>query len=66
MKAKELRAQNPAQLTQKVLELKREQFNLRMQAAAGQNKLTHQFKVARRDVARLKTVLAEKAKAGEA
>ncbi|MEF1188155.1 50S ribosomal protein L29 [Vibrio parahaemolyticus] len=43
------------------MNLLREQFNLRMQAATGQLQQTHTLKAVRRDIARVKTVLTEKA-----
>ncbi len=59
MKAAELRKQSVEQLQGTLLELCREQFNLRMQRAnSGQNKV-HLFKEARRNVARVKTVMTE-------
>ena len=44
----------------------REQFNLRMQKGTGQLSRPDQVKKVRRDIARIKTVMNEKAKAGEA
>ncbi|MFO5801952.1 50S ribosomal protein L29 [Klebsiella pneumoniae] len=44
-----------------LLNLLREQFNLRMQAASGQLQQTHLLKQVRRDVARVKTLLTQKA-----
>ena len=41
--------------------MRREQFNLRMQAATGQLNQTHMMKQVRRDIARVKTILNEKA-----
>ena len=59
MNAKELRAKSPAELKEELLKLRREQFNLRMAAASGQTAKPDQFTKVRRNVARLKTVLAE-------
>ncbi|MES1928556.1 50S ribosomal protein L29 [Salinisphaera dokdonensis CL-ES53] len=59
MKAKELREKSPEDLTKELLSLRREQFNLRMQQATGQQAQTHQFGAIRRDIARIKTVLRE-------
>ena len=56
MKAKELREKST-----ELLNLLREQFNLRMQAASGQLQQSHLLKQVRRDVARVKTLLNEKA-----
>jgi large subunit ribosomal protein L29 len=45
------------QLDDEVLKLKKEQFNLRFQAATGQLEKTHRVQEVRRDIARIKTVL---------
>lgn len=60
MKAKELREKSVEELNTELLNLLREQFNLRMQAA-GQLQQSHLLKQVRRDVARVKTLLNEKA-----
>jgi large subunit ribosomal protein L29 len=49
------------QLTDELLNLKKEQFNLRFQAATGQLEKTHRVQEVRRDIARIKTVLRAKA-----
>jgi len=64
MKAKELRQKSPAELREELLKLRREQFNLRMAQASGQAAKPDQFGKVRRNVARVKTVLAEQARAG--
>lgn len=61
MKAKELREKNVEELNAELLNLLREQFNLRMQLAGGQLQQPHLLKQVRRDVARVKTLLTEKA-----
>lgn len=61
MKASELKAKSVEELKAELLGLLREQFNLRMQAATGQLAQTHLLKTVRRDIARVKTILAEKA-----
>lgn len=62
MKAKELREKSVEELNTELLNLLREQFNLRMQAASGQLQQSHLLKQVRRDVAaRVKTLLTEKA-----
>ncbi len=61
MKASELKAKSVEELNAELLGLLREQFNLRMQAATGQLAQTHLLKTVRRDIARVKTILAEKA-----
>jgi large subunit ribosomal protein L29 len=62
MKASELRQKNVEELRQELYALLREQFNLRMQRATGQSNRNHLFKQVRRNIARVKTVLSEKAK----
>ena len=61
MKIDEVRRLTPDQLTDQLLNLKKEQFNLRFQAATGQLEKTHRVEVIRRDIARIKTVLRTKA-----
>jgi large subunit ribosomal protein L29 len=61
MKAQDLREKSVAELNEELMNLLREQFNLRMQAATGQLQQTHTLKAVRRDIARVKTVLNEKA-----
>ncbi|MCC4263542.1 MULTISPECIES: 50S ribosomal protein L29 [Oceanimonas] len=61
MKAQDLREKSVEELNQELLNLLREQFNLRMQASTGQLAQTHNLKTVRRDIARVKTVLNEKA-----
>jgi large subunit ribosomal protein L29 len=63
MKAIDLRDKTPDQLRDELERLKREAFNLRFQAATGQLENTAQMRQVRRDVARVKTVLNEKAAA---
>ncbi|WP_397542938.1 50S ribosomal protein L29 [Roseovarius salis] len=61
MNAAELRDKTPDQLREQLVSLKKEQFNLRFQAATGQLENPARMKLVRRDVARVKTVLNEKA-----
>ena len=63
MKIDEVRRLTPDQLTDQLLSLKKEQFNLRFQAATSQLEKTHRVEVVRRDIARIKTVLRAKAPA---
>jgi len=63
MKATELRSKNVDELNNELIELRRAQFNLRMQAGTQQLNNPDQMKKTRRNIARIKTVLAEKAKA---
>ena len=62
MKPKELRDKTDAELGDELLKLRREQFNLRMQAATGQGAKPDQHGKVRRSIARLKTVQHERAK----
>lgn len=64
MKAKidELRAKNPEQLQQELLELLKAQFGLRMQHGTQQLGNTNQLRNVRRDIARAKTILSQKVK----
>ena len=63
---KELREKDEAGLKEEILNIRKEQFNLRMQQGAGEMSKPHLFRNARRDVARVKTILAEKKQAGKA
>jgi large subunit ribosomal protein L29 len=60
MKAVEIRDMTPDELQAKLLELKKEQFNLRFQKATGALEKTARIKEVRKDVARVKTILQEK------
>ncbi len=60
MDAKELREKDPTALGEELIKLRKEQFSLRMQRASGQLGQTHLLQETRRDIARIKTVLAEK------
>jgi len=59
MKASALRAMAPDALMEELLRLRREQFDLRMQAATGQGARPDQKVRVRKDIARVKTVLRE-------
>lgn len=59
MKVSELRQKNATHLTEELLDLRREQFNLRMQQATGQLVRPDQYRHVRKDIARIKTVLRE-------
>jgi len=65
MKAKDLRAKSASDLGEELLKLRREQFNLRMARATGQAARPDQFSKVRRNIARVKTVLAESRKGGD-
>jgi large subunit ribosomal protein L29 len=61
MNATELQAKTPDQLRDSLVALKKEAFNLRFQQATGQLENTARMRAVRRDVARTKTVLNQKA-----
>jgi large subunit ribosomal protein L29 len=58
MKAAEWRTRTEDQLREQLLQLKKEQFNLRFQRATGQLENTARVREVRRDIARIKTILA--------
>ena len=60
MKAEEIRTKTLDELEGQLGELKKEQFNLRFQKATGQIEKTARVKEVRRDIARIKTIAAEK------
>ena len=59
MRAEELRKKSPEELAQELLDLRREQFNLRMQRATGQLTRPHEYGRVKKDIARVKTILVE-------
>jgi large subunit ribosomal protein L29 len=61
-KPADIRAKTADQLNDMLLELKREQFNLRFQRATGQQEGTARIREVRRDIARVKTIQAEQAR----
>jgi len=61
MKAQDLRTKSADELKDDLMQLKKEQFNLRFQQATGQLENTARMRQVRRDVARIKTVMAERA-----
>ncbi|WP_445681099.1 50S ribosomal protein L29 [Radicibacter daui] len=61
-KAVDLRSKSDDELQQNLLDLKKEQFNLRFQKASGQLENTGRVKAVRRDVARVKTLLSERSR----
>ena len=65
MKATELREKDMTALKAELLEQRKEQFNLRMQQSTGQLARPDQVKRVRREIARIKTVINEKSKAGD-
>jgi large subunit ribosomal protein L29 len=61
MKANELRTKSTEELNQELLVLLKEQFNLRLRKTTGQLNQSHLLRQTRRDIARIKTVLTQKA-----
>jgi large subunit ribosomal protein L29 len=61
--ASDIRAKTPDELTDMLLHLRKEQFNLRFQRATGQQENTSRVRVVRRDIARVKTIMAERTRA---
>lgn len=63
MKAADLRAKSADELKDQLLDLKKEAFNLRFQGATGQLENTARMRQVRRDIARVKTVMRDTARA---
>lgn len=63
MKAKDVRVMTADQLDDQLVALKKEQFNLRFQRATGQLENTARVRQIRRDIARIRTIAAQKAAA---
>jgi large subunit ribosomal protein L29 len=66
VKAAELRNKSEDQLKDRLLELKKEQFNLRFQKASGQLENTAQVRSVRREIAAIKTILGQRTAAAAA
>jgi len=60
MKASDLREKTPQELQEELLKIRKDQFGLRMQRASGQLGQSHLLNETRRDIARIKTIMAEK------
>lgn len=60
MKATDLRQKSADELNVQLIDLRKEQFNLRFQAAGGQLENTARVREVRRDIARIKTLLNER------
>ena len=60
MKVSDIRAMSPDQMDDAILNLKKERFNLRFQRATGQLENSSRVRIVRREVARIKTVAAQK------
>ncbi|WP_119677632.1 50S ribosomal protein L29 [Indioceanicola profundi] len=65
-KATDFRAKSQDELNDQLIQLKKEQFNLRFQRASGQLENTARVRQVRRDIARIKTILGERATASSA
>ena len=63
-KASDVRAKTPDELKAQLLDLKKEQFNLRFQRATGQAENSARVREVRRDIARIKTIQNERVRAG--
>ena len=59
----DVRAKSADELQEMLVGLRKEQFNLRFQRATGQLEATGRIKVVRRDIARVKTIMAERTRA---
>ncbi len=62
-KAADIRAKSPDELEAQLVDLRREQFNLRFQRATGQSESVGRVRVVRREIARVKTIIAERSRA---
>ncbi len=62
MKAKEIRELSTEDIKTKLMNLRQEGMNLRFQTVTGQLTDTTRFKIIRRDIARLETILTERAR----
>jgi large subunit ribosomal protein L29 len=65
MKTDDLRKLSDSELQKELDNLLREQFNMRMQRGSGQNVASHLIHNARKNIARIKTMLTEKREKGE-
>ena len=65
MKVEDLRAKNDDELQTQLVDLKKEQFNLRFQRATGQLENTARVREVRRDIARIRTLLSERGRTAQ-
>ncbi len=65
MKTEDLRTKSDDELSEALLNAKKESFNLRFRRANGQVEQTHQMRILRRDVAKIKTLLGERRRAAK-
>ncbi len=63
MSAEDLRQKSVEDLDKELIEVLKEQFKLRMQKGANELSRNHQFKIVRRQIARIKTIINEKKRA---
>lgn len=66
MNATDLRAKSGEELNEDLISLRREQFNVRMQQATGESTKPHEHSRIRKNIARIKTVMAEQKRAAAA
>jgi large subunit ribosomal protein L29 len=64
MKANELRTKSGEELQARLLEMRRKQFNMRMEAGSGQTPRASEIREARREIARIKTIVNERRQGG--
>ncbi|MFC0409287.1 50S ribosomal protein L29 [Roseomonas elaeocarpi] len=64
-KIADVRAKSPDELKAMLLDLRKEQFNLRFQRATGQLEAVSRIRAVRRDIARVKTILGQSAQASQ-
>lgn len=60
MKANDIRAKNDDELAQLLLDMRRKQFNMRMQIGSGQPARSSDIRESRKDIARIKTIMEER------
>ena len=65
-KASDVRTRTPDELKQSLLDLRKEQFNLRFQRAIGQAEGTARIRTVRREIAKVKTIMGERSRGAEA
>ncbi len=66
MNAKDIRAKTPDELSDQLVQLRKEIFNLRFQRASGQLAGTARVRAARREIARIQTIQAERTRTAKA
>ncbi len=66
MNATDLRSKSSDELSEELVTLRREQFNVRMQQATGESTKPHEHSRIRKDIARVKTIMTEQKQAAKA